>query len=73
MLGFAEAIIEIETTPDIALPQDSQEPEYQEDTFEQPISEAVSEDVQHLAAEDSAATDEEPPLTIDETSRYNYL
>ena len=69
--GFPEAIIEIETTPDIALPQDTQEQEI----IEPPSSETVT-DVQNYAESADAAEDstepesDEAPLTIDEGSRY---
>ena len=68
--GFPEAIIEIETTPDIALPQDPQEQEI----VEPPSSETVT-DVQNYAESADAAEDstepesDEAPLTIDEGSR----
>ena len=68
-LGFAEAIIEIETTPDIALPQESPEQEYADDTFEQTSAEDVTENLHHEATEDTVAPDDDAPLTIDEGSR----
>lgn len=67
--GFAEAIVEIETTPDIALPQETQEADYLEDTYDPPATVIKSDNVPTYTAEDSAATDDEAPLTIDEGSR----
>jgi len=66
--GFSEAITEIETTPDIALPQDAQEAEYLDNTFDPPATEVNPETSLHKT-EDSIATDDEAPLTIDEGSR----
>ena len=67
--GFSEAITEIETTPDIALPQDAQEAEYLDNTFDPPATEVNPETSLHKT-EDSIATDDEAPLTIDEGSRF---
>ena len=69
-VGFAEAIVEIETTPDIAVlpPADVQEPEYLEN-IDPPALEVKEDNVPNYTPEDSTATDDEAPLTIDEGSR----
>jgi len=67
--GFSEAIVEIETTPDIALPQDAQEAEYLDNTYNPPGAEVEADNTQEFKQEDSIATDDEAPLTIDESSR----
>jgi len=67
--GFSEAIVEIETTPDIALPQDAQEAEYLDNTYDPPGAEVEADNTQEFKQEDSIATDDEAPLTIDESSR----
>jgi len=67
--GFSEAIVEIETTPDIALPQDAQEAEYLDNTYDPPGAEVEADNTQEFKPEDSIATDDETPLTIDESSR----
>jgi len=67
--GFSEAIVEIEQTPDIALPQDVPEHEYLDNTFDPPAEEEKAEDVEDTKPEGSIATDDEAPLTIDESSR----
>jgi len=67
--GFSEAIVEIETTPDIALPQDAQETEYLDNTYDPPGAEVEADNTQEFKQEDSIATDDEAPLTIDESSR----
>jgi len=67
--GFAEAIVEIETTPNIALPQDAQDQDYLETPYETPSTEVQSDNVPSYTTEDSAVTDDELPLTIDEGTR----
>jgi len=67
--GFSEAIVEIEQTPDIALPQDVPEHEYLDNTFDPPAEEEKAEVVEDTKPEGSIATDDEAPLTIDESSR----
>merc|ERR1712156_795873 len=67
--GFSEAIVEIETTPDIALPQDAQEAEYLDNTYDPPGAEVEADNTQEFKQEDSITTDDEAPLTIDESSR----
>ena len=62
--------MEIETTPDIAVlpPADAQEPEYI-DNIDPPALEVKEDNVPNYTPEDSTATDDEAPLTIDEGSR----
>ena len=69
IIGFSEAIVEIEQTPDIALPQDVPEHEYLDNTFDPPAAEEKA-DVDDTKPEGSIATDDEAPLTIDESSRF---
>ena len=70
IIGFSEAIVEIETTPDIALPQDAQEAEYLDNTYDPPGAEVEADNTQEFKQEDSIPTDDEAPLTIDESSRW---
>merc|ERR1712141_665857 len=62
--GFAQGIVEIETTPNIALAQNVQDQDYLKAPYETPSTGAPS-----YKPEDSAVMDDVDPLTIDEGTK----